>query len=134
MPVQMATAPPGFDQTGRLFDMQFKIGADLPGIEMAGPGAECFGIATGGGDVVGEGAAGINPPDIQCTVGQRAQAAATADVGHLEPDAFLGPDAHHDDVAFGCQVHGAQCGHGCEASQHTGGAIEVSAMRHGVEM
>ena len=125
---------PGLDQAWRLFDVQFEIGADARRIEMAGAGAQGIGVAAALGDMVSQGAAGIDAADVQGTVGQRAQAAAAADVGDLEPDAFLGADAHHDDVALGLQIQRAQRRHGDQSGEDAGGTVEVAAMRHGIEM
>ncbi len=101
---------------------------------MAGAGAQRVGVAAAFGDVVGQGAAGVDTADVQRAVGQGAEAAAAADVGDLKPDAFLGADAHDDDVAFGRQVQGPQGADGCQAGEDAGGAVEVAAMRHRIEM
>jgi hypothetical protein len=49
--------------------------------------------------VLGERAAGVDAARIQGAVGQRAESSAAADIGDLEPDALLGADAHHRDIA-----------------------------------
>ena len=98
------------------------------------PRAQRLRIAAAFGDMVGQGAAGIDSADLQRAVGQRPEAAAAADVGNLEPDAFLGADAHHHDVAVRRQAHRAQRAHRRQSGQHARGAVEVAAMRHRIQM
>ena len=69
------------------------------GSKWRAPGAQRLGVAAAFRDMVGQRAAGIDAAHIQRTVRQRAEAAAAADIGNLEPDAFLGANAHHHDVA-----------------------------------
>ncbi len=126
--------PSGFHQARRLLDVQLEIGGDARRIEEAGAGTQCLRIAAAFGDVLGQRAAGVDAAHIQRAVRQRAECAAAADVGDLEPDALLGADAHHRDVAVGCGASLLQRRHGDQAGDHAGGAVEVAAMRHGVEM
>ena len=85
-------------------------------------------------DVVGEPAAVIDPPRLERAVGQGAQGRAAADIGDLEPDALLGADTHHGDVAAGLDARVPERGYGDEPGDHAGRPVEIAAMRHAVEM
>ena len=70
--------------------------------EEAGAGTQCLGIAAAFGDVLGQRAVRVDAADIQRAIWQRAECAAAAEIGNLEPDALLGADAHHREVAVEC--------------------------------
>ena len=82
----------------------------------------------------GQRAAGVDPPHIQRAVRQHGEGAAAADVGDLEPDALLGADAHHREVVVQRDAGALQRRDGDEAGHHAGGAVEIAAVRHRVEM
>ena len=98
------------------------------------PAAQRLGIAAALGDVLGQRATGVDAAHVQRAVRQRAERAAAADIGDLEPDALLGADAHDGEVAIQRDAGALQRGDGDQPRHHTGGAIEVAAVRHGVQM
>ena len=100
---------------------------------MTDAGAQGVRVAAAVGDVLGQCAVGVDAPHIQRAVRQRAKRAAAADIGDLEPDALLGADAHDGEVAFERDAGALQRRDGDEARDHAGGAVEIAAMRDGVE-
>ena len=120
----------GFHQAGRLLDMQFQIGFYQCGIEVTVPRRQRRRVAAAFGDVFGQGAPGVDAPHVERPVRQGTERAPAADVGNLEPDAFLGADAHDGEVAGWGDAALAERGDRGEAGDNPGGAIEVAAVRH----
>ena len=102
-----------------------RLRAQAGGIEMAPARRQRVRVAAAVPEVVGQRAAGVDATRLQRPVRQGAQRAAAADIGHLEPDALLRPDAHHDDVAGRLDSHALQRGDRGQPRDHTGGAVEI---------
>ncbi len=103
-------------------------------IEGTGTGAECIGITAAVGYVFGQCPIGVDAAHVERAIRQRAECAAAADVGDLEPDALLGADTHHGEVAIQRDAGVLQSGDGDEPRHHAGGAVEVAAVRDRIEM
>src|ERR1700712_3328894 len=78
--------PRRFHQAPGLLDVQVEVCAEGGRVEMADAGAQCLRGAPTVGDVIGQGAAGIDAADVECAIGQSTQAPTAADIGYLEPD------------------------------------------------
>src|ERR1019366_9522197 len=91
-------------------------------------------IATTVRDVFPQSASGVDPPHVQAAVGQCAKRRAAADIGDLEPDTLLGPDAHDGHVTPRRAAQTPQCLDRHQAGHDTRGAIEISTVWDGIEM
>jgi hypothetical protein len=84
--------------------------------------------------VLGQGAARVDALRVQRAVRQAAERGTAADVGHLEPRAFLGAHRHHRDVAARHQPEALERRHRHQPRDHAGRAVEVAAVRHAVQV
>jgi hypothetical protein len=110
--------------------MQFQIGFYRCGIEVTVPRRQRRRVAAAFCDVLGQGAPGVDAPRVERPVRQGTERASAANVGDLEPNAFLGADAHDGEVAGQGDAALAERGDRGEARDNPGGAIEVAAVRH----
>ncbi len=96
----MATGTGGFDQRGGLLDMDFDEGPD-GGRDRDGvrTGPDRLRITARPRDVIGEGPVAVDAPRARAPRPAACRGRAASDVGDLEPDALLRPDAHHGEVA-----------------------------------
>src|SRR5579871_4705496 len=120
----------GLDQGGCLLDVQFKVSRNASRIEVTAARPQCLGIAAALRNVFRERAASVDPAHVQGTVRQRAERAAAADIGYLEPDAFFRADAHDDEIIGKRKTSVLQRSDGDEASDHASRAVEISTMRY----
>jgi hypothetical protein len=84
--------------------------------------------------VLRQGAAGIRAHNIERGFRQDAERRLRADVGIGKPRAFLGANGHDRHIARRFEARALPRRQDCDAGNHAGGAIEISALRHGIQM
>ena len=95
----MPTGKPGFDQLRGLLDVQLDKGFDDPASRLALPPPHSVDVRAAFRHVLGKGAARVDTLCLERSRREHPEGRATADVGDLEPDTFLGPNCHGSDVA-----------------------------------
>ena len=83
----------------------------------------------------GQGPAAIGALHVKDFRRQQAKRGLAAGIGSWEPlPGFLGPNGHHRHVAGGLKPGTLHAGHRRKPRQNPGGAIEIPALTHGIEV
>ncbi len=123
------------DKLGPLLDMRLDEGGDVLRPQEGVAAAKSRDIPSPGGDMGRKAQAVVGAHDMIQLIGlEQAKSGAAADIGRVEPDAFLGADRHDRQVAGRCDARPDHARRDGEASQHSRRTVEIAAAGHGIEM
>ena len=143
MPVAKVAAYPaddpdgnaGIDQNRTLLDMRLDVGVDGRGGERRFTTPDPARVESLLRDMRSQRTTGIETHHrVQRLGRQQAEGRATADIMSRKPRHFLGTNRHQRNAAARSRAASSQPGQHAEADGDAGGAVEISAMRHCVEM
>ncbi len=124
-----------FHQHGPLFDMRLQEGRDPGDVKMRRAFAHPVRIAAAFRHVLRERDAVVHPARIlQRAVRKHAERRAAADIGDAEPAAFLGPHAHDGNVLRRRVAERLERADRRQAGDDAGGAVEIAALRHRIQV
>ena len=125
---------PRLDQLRRLFDVHLHPGPNVLRLQRSFPRAHRLDIGAAVAHVFGERASAVRPPRLQRAVRQHAERCARADVGDLEPNAFLRPYCHRGHVARGRDAQRFQRLRRNKSGDDARRAVEVAAVRDQIKV